>query len=177
MKKEKVNKETGEITEAVLGEVIVVKTKRPNGTVRIQQNFENCPSMAEQHTAHLTDINYLMKRHQPDELAAYISARNSGRMPLPDHDYSNEPSLQDARNVTYLAKKNFLELPEDVRVHFKTPTEFFKFIDNPANQEKMIKLGLLKPNQIKGFLDPEMTTQKPTTTTTTQEAKEDKAQA
>lgn len=131
-----------------LNEVIVVKTKRKNGTIRIQQNFENCPTMAEQHTAHLTDINYLIERHKPDELAAYIHARTQHRQEIIGHDFSAEPSLQDAKNIVYQSQVAFNQLPDDIKKNFKNHVEFLKFIDNPNNAEKMVKLGILKPKQI-----------------------------
>jgi len=110
--------------------------------------------MAEQHTAHLSDINYLMQRFQPDELAAYIAARSQYRREILGHDFSQEPSLQEAKNITYKLKQEFENLPDDVRVNFKNHVEFLKFIDNPANQEKMIKLGLMTKREIQQHTDP-----------------------
>lgn len=141
-------KETGLIQEGKLNEVIEVRTRRKNGRFRIQQNFENCPTLTEQHTAHLSDINYLMERHKPDELAAYIAARANHRREILGHDFSQEPSLQNAKNIVYEAKKNFDDLPEDIKINFKNHVEFLKFIDNPANEQKMLKLGLLDQKKI-----------------------------
>lgn len=143
------------IAEGKLNEVIRIVTKRKNGTLRIQQDFQFCPTMAEQHTAHLTDINYLIERYKPDELAAYIAAREEYRQEIIGHDFSQEPNLQEAKNITYQLKKNFEELPEEVRSNFKNHVEFLKFIDNPANQEKMLKLGLMTKTEIaKNTTDP-----------------------
>lgn len=149
--REKVNKETGEVKEIpknLLNVVIVKKQVRENGTRRIQQDFDNCPTMAEQHTGHLTDINYLMEKYKPDELAAYLAVRNQHRQEIVGHDFSHEPNLQEAKNAVYQSRKNFEDLPEDVRKHFQNHLEFLKFIDNPKNSEKMVKLGLLKQKQI-----------------------------
>lgn len=142
------------IAEGKLNEVIVTETKRPNGSVRIQQDFSFCPTMAEQHTAHLSDLNYLIAKYKPDELAAYMAAREQYRREIIGHDFSVEPNLQEAKNITYYMKKNFEALPEEIKQQFKNHVEFLKFIDNPANQEKMIKLGLLKPAEIKELTDP-----------------------
>lgn len=154
------------VKEGKLNEVVMLQTKRSNGSLRIQQDFEFCPTMAEQHTAHLSDINYLMERYKPDELAAYIAARNQYRQEIIGHDFSTEPGLFEARNITYRLKQNFEELSDDVKSHFKNHVEFLKFIDNPANQEKMLKLGLMTKKEIAAN-----TTD---VTTTTQEAKEPK---
>lgn len=131
-----------------LNEVIIIETKRPDGTVRIQQDFTNCPSLAEQHTAHLTNINYLMEKYQPDELARYLAERNSYRREILGHDFSQEPNLQEAKNIILRSKQEFEELPDEIRQSFSNHIEFLKFIDNPANAEKMLKLGILKPKQL-----------------------------
>lgn len=141
-----------EVTQAdrakLLDEAVIKVTKRPNGTFRIQQDFSHCPSMAEQHTAHLTDINYLMKKYKPDELAAYISARNQYRAEILGHDFSQEPNLQEAKNVVYRSRQEFEALPEDVKTRFQNHLEFLKFIDNPANVDKMLELGILTRKQV-----------------------------
>lgn len=151
MKKEKVNKETGEIegSGGVLGECIFIEERRPDGSLHLAQDFSNCPSMAEQHTAHLTDINYLMETYRPDELAAYINARNQHRKEILGWDFSSEPSLQDAKNVVNDIRKRFEELDPEIRNQFKNHLEFVKFIDNPQNAERMIKLGLATKRELK----------------------------
>lgn len=155
----------GVIKEGKLNEVIIKRTKRKNGTWREQQDFEFCPTMAEQHTAHLTDINYLIERYKPDELAAYIAARNQYRQEIVGHDFSQEPSLQDAKNVIYKSQKEFNELDPDIKSQFKNHVEFLKFIDNPANAEKMLKLGILTKRQLENIQIPETdTTLTPTIT-------------
>lgn len=138
----------GIIKEGRLNEVIELITVRPNGTMRIQQDFEFCPSMAEQHTSHLSDINYLMERYKPDELTAYLTARSQYKREIIGHDFSVEPSLQDAKNMIYESKQSFEALPEDVKMNFKNHLEFLKFIDNPANEEKIIKLGLVSKSDL-----------------------------
>jgi len=110
--------------------------------------------MAEQHSAHETDLNYLIEKFRPDELAAYIAARGQKRQEIIGHDFSIEPNLQDARNITYKLKTAFDSLPDEIKYNFKNHVEFIKFIDNPANQEKMIKLGLLTKKQIQQNLPP-----------------------
>lgn len=160
------------VLEGKLNEVIKVITKRPNGTTRIQQDFQFCPTMAEQHTAHLTDINYLIERHKPDELAAYIAARSQYRQEIIGHDFSKEPSLQEAKNLVYQSQVNYNNLPEDIKKHFRNHVEFLKFVDNPANAEKMVKLGLLTKQEIKDLqsLEP-VITPTPTPTRTQDEEK------
>lgn len=149
------NKETGEIPmSGKLNELIIIKTRRPDGSLRIQKDFSNCPSMTEQHSGHLTDINWLMANYQPDQLAAYLAERNSRRREILGHDFSVEPSLQQAKNIVLKLKKDFEALPDEVKENFNDHVEFLKFIDNPANAEKMIKLGLMTPKQIQNVKGP-----------------------
>lgn len=149
-----------EVKKDMLNVVLEKVTVRPNGTVRIQQDFSNCPTMAEQHTAHLTNLNYLISKYKPDELAAYMAARESYRREIIGHDFSQEESLQDSKNHVYVLRTMFEELPDKIKTNFKNAVEFYKFIDNPANQEKMIELGLLSKKEVtKLTTDPTTTTQ------------------
>lgn len=138
----------GVISEGKLNEVIIKVTPRINSTPRIQQDFSFCPTLTEQHSAHMSDINYLIQKYKPDELAAYIAARAQHRQEILGHDFSNEPTFQDAKNTVYRMRQAFEELDPDIKNQFKNHIEFLKFIDNPANQEKMLKLGLLKKKEI-----------------------------
>lgn len=148
-----VDKNTGEIIaeRGKLNEVIVKESRRPDGSVRIQYDYANCPSMTEQHTAHLSDINYLVERYKPDELAAYLMARGQHRSLIENHDFSLEPTLQEAMNMSYNIKKHFEGLSDEVKMHFRSPAHFMSFIDNPANAEKMLKLGLLTVQEVKNL--------------------------
>lgn len=152
------NYETGEITEIPmdkLNKMITHETRRPDGSIRVQFDYSNCPTLTEQHTAHLTNINYLMEKYKPDELAAYIAARNQYRQEILGHDFSKEPSLQDANNIVYRSKQEFENLDPKIKYSFKNHVEFLKFIDNPANAEKMLELGILTKKQIKNLQIPE----------------------
>lgn len=131
-----------------LNEVIIKETRRKDGSLRIQQDFSNCPTLAEQHTAHLSDINWLITKYKPDELAAYIAARSQHRQEILGHDFSQEPNLQDAKDQILRMRKAFDDLDPEIKNQFASHLEFLKFIDNPANQERMLKLGLLKKKDI-----------------------------
>lgn len=150
-------------SKAKLNEIITTYTTRKNGTLRIQHDFSNCPTMAEQHTAHLSDINYLMSKYKPDELAAYIAARSQHRQEILNHDFASEPNLQDAKNVIYQSKQAFEALPEEIRQNFRNHLEFLKFIDNPANKAKFIKLGLATEQQLENIIIPDKTNPGPPT--------------
>lgn len=134
-----------------LNQIIVKTTKRANGSIRIQQDFDLCPSLAEQHSAHMSDINYLMEKYKPDELTAYIAARNQYRQEILGHDFSREPNLQTAKNIQLNMKRLYQNLPQEIQQQFGSPLDFLKFIDNPSNEEKLIKMGLMKKKEIAQF--------------------------
>lgn len=173
--------------EQSLNKIIIHREVRNNpitphiNTPRIRFDFQNCPTRTEQHTARETDLNYLIAKFRPDELAAYMAARTAHRREIIGHDFSQEPNLQEAKNIIIKMRKAYEELPENIRNQFNSHTDFLKFIDNPSNQEKLIKMGLLKPKQIEdltgetGSKDPIKTDLKartPDITPTTKEAKE-----
>lgn len=116
-------------------EVLIKEERRPDGTLKVSFDYSNCPSQAEQGTAHLTDVNYLMETYTPDEFAQYIAMKSHQKQPLPNRDYSTELSYQDSLNVVYQIRQMHENLPDDVRNYFKTPLDLMKFIDNP----KMLK--------------------------------------
>lgn len=171
------NTETGELIPAnLLNKVIVKEERRKDGSLRISYDYQYCPTMAEQHTAHLSDINYLMEKYQPDELDAYLAARAQYRREIVNHDFSIEPDLQSAKNTVYQSIQAFNLLPDDIKRHFKNHVEFLKFIDNPDNQDKMIKMGLLKPKQIEDLIIKDEPVNVATQTQRTQDAKDNKPQ-
>lgn len=161
-KKEKLNEQTGELVETTdqLNIVKIVETLRPNGTLRQQQDFSLCPTMTEQHTAHLSDLNYLMDKYRPDELAAYVAARNQYRQEILGHDFSLEPTLQDAKSQITQLKNAFNMLPEDFKKNFKNHVEFLKYIDNADNQAKLIKSKILTEKQVQTLSSDSITTPK-----------------
>lgn len=147
-KQDLIDEANGEIPCGELNRVIQIEKRRENGSLEISWDYSNCPTMTEQHTGHLSDLNYLIAKYKPDELAQYVAARSQYRQEILNHDFSAEPNRQQAMNALYQMKKNFDSLPEEVRITFKNHVEFLKFIDNPANAEKMVKLGLLTKKEI-----------------------------
>lgn len=149
MKKKEVYEEMGK-----LNEIKIISKQRSDGTVSHALDFSNCPTLTEQHTAHLSDINYLMEKYRPDELAAYLTARNQHRQEIIGHDFSVEPNLQDAKNLIYTLKSAFEELSPELRNQFRNHVEFLKFVDNPANADKLVKMGLISKKSLEKLIPP-----------------------
>lgn len=123
-------------------------TRKSTGRRRVIFDYSNCISKVDETQAIETDINYLVKKFTPNELGLYIAARSQGRQPITGHDFSREPDLQSAKNEVYRLGQAFNQLPESVQREFEGPLQFLKFIDNPANAEQMVKLGLLTKKEI-----------------------------
>ena len=96
----------------------------------------------------MTDLNYLIAKFKPDELAAYMAARNSYRQEILDHDFSMEPELADAKAMVNAARRVMQMLPADVLQQFHSPLDFLRYLDNPQNQEALIKAGILTRRDI-----------------------------
>lgn len=130
-----------------LNELKIIKTKIGKRT-RVQLDFSNCVSKTDQSAAHATDVNYLIQRYQPDELAAYLAAKNANRQEITGHDFSQEPSLQEAKNRIVEMKQLFESLNPELKTQFPNYVEFIKFLNNPDNTKKLVKLGLMTEKQV-----------------------------
>lgn len=133
----------------VRSETITITKK--TGKRKVAYGYEDCVSKVNQ-TAYLeTDINHLMKTMAPDEFAAYIGSRNQHRRAILGHDFSKEPSRQQAMNTVVELKNAFEELPDSIKDRFQNAHELCKFIDNPKNLEKMVALGMVTTKQLEPF--------------------------
>lgn len=111
--------------------------------IREQQDYTDVPSQVDQSQIHENNITELMKKYKPDELAAVLAARNTNRQPIENHDFSQEPNLQESMNAVYSIRKEFEELPKTLQQYFNhKPQEFLKFCENPQNRAQLEKWGL-----------------------------------
>lgn len=140
-----------------LGEMLVIETERKGSGPRVQFDFKNCPTMTDQSSAFLTDINYLVQKFTPDELTQYLEQRNQYRQEILGHDFSQEPNYQDGLNRVVEIKKVLESMPDEIKMYCKNPLEFVKFLDDPRNQEILIRHKIITPKEIANV------TQAPTT--------------
>lgn len=131
------------VKEGKFNEVLVIEERRPDGSLRVAYDYEFCPSSTDQTQAHMSDLNYLIAKFKPDELAAYMAARNSYRQEILGHDFSMEPELADAKAIVNAARGVMQMLPLEVLRQFNSPLDFLRYLDNPQNQEALIKAGIL----------------------------------
>ena len=152
----KFNPETGEIldSEIKVNKMIIKKTLEPSKILgrprrlRVQQSFENCISRTDTTGAEMTDLNALIAKYSPNELANYIAMKRAGQTPIVGHDFTKEPSLQNAMNERYRLNTMFDNLDPQLRKQFKNVLEFLKFVDDPHNKDQVIRLGLVTEKQV-----------------------------
>lgn len=115
--------------------------------IRVQQDFTGMPSLTDQSQIDENNIGKLMQKYTPDELQAYILARTAGKREIVGHDFSQEPSLQEAKNIAYRISEEFKALPQYIRKEFDTPTEYLMFCSNPQNTPQLEAWGLAKKKE------------------------------
>jgi len=98
------------------------------------------PSRAKQSFAEESEINNIVDRYQKrgifDHAAKYGGTYD--QMPGPD-------DFHQAMNLVTEAQQMFEELPSNVRTRFRNdPGIFLDFVGDPANEEEMIQMELIK---------------------------------
>lgn len=98
-------------------------------------------SMTQQQFAKEADINYIVSQY-----ANGVQVGNTGMAPCEPvfGDFSNLPQdAQEAYNQILEAKSNFDLLPVKIRERFNhDPAKFFAFVQDPANVDELVSLGL-----------------------------------
>lgn len=130
-----------------LDSYIQIIGKRPNGSKRIIQWGRHLPSLTEQHHKEVNDINILMSKYTPDEVAQILIAKGMNKQEILGHDFSLEPNLQEAKNQVYNIKKYFNELPDHIKRNFASAKEFLLFCDDKQNIEQLRQWGLAKKQE------------------------------
>lgn len=84
------------------------------------------------------DINNIMRQYEQTGLIAHVN-QYEGEY----GDFTDVVDYQTACNVVMMANEMFSTLPSTVRARFQNdPSAFLAFVDDPANKEEMVKLGL-----------------------------------
>lgn len=85
------------------------------------------------------DINNIMSRFAKTGVLDFTNRRQAQYGDVTGLDY------QRAMDIVVEAKAMFAELPSSVRSRFHNePAEFLEFVQDPANGEEMVKMGLAK---------------------------------
>lgn len=111
---------------------------RTRAVPRLQIFFEG-PGRTKQAHKDECDINIMMAKYQ-----------KTGQMPAANPfrpiygDFSHIDDYQAAVNQVHEAQESFADLPSQIRSRFRNdPAELLRFMEDPANTEEAIQLGLL----------------------------------
>lgn len=101
---------------------------------------EELPSMTKQAFAEECDINSIMRRYETTGTVDHINRREPAY-----GDFTDVKSYHEAANVVIAAEAAFADLPAKVRDRFgNDPAKLMEFLQDPANQDEAIALGLAK---------------------------------
>lgn len=97
-------------------------------------------SMTKQCFKEECDINNIVKRYMDTGI---LGDPFDTRKPV-FGDFSDVPDFHEAQGVIAKAFEQFADLPAEVRDRFaNNPAQLMEFLDNPANRDEAIKLGLV----------------------------------
>jgi phage internal scaffolding protein len=117
--------------------------KRTNGTKRFQIKFDQNDGRTQQHQKDECDINLIIKRHTPEQIAL-MATQNEGQ-------YGDATSVDyhAAQNIIANANTMFNDLPSEIRNQFDNdPALFLDFTSNEENYAEMRKMGIMSPEAL-----------------------------
>lgn len=103
------------------------------------------PARTKQQFLEQCDINTIVKQFtKAGMLDQLMRVQATGALQvLPD-----SLEFQEALNLVIQAERTFADLPSKLRNRFENdPSQFLQFMQDPANQDEMIKLGLATDNR------------------------------
>lgn len=104
---------------------------------RVALEFKQ-PSRAKQQFRDECDINAIMAKYKKTGLVEHVN-RYQGQY----GDFSTVADYQEALNMVMEAQQAFMSLPAHVRTRFDNdPGQYLEFVQDPGNQEEMVKMGL-----------------------------------
>lgn len=119
---------------SIVRTIVPVKDRRPNSI-----HFDE-PSITVQSAKDECDINCIVAR----ALSGADVSRVDERVALYG-DFSNVPSYQAALDLVRRAEGMFMDMPAKVRERFANdPSRMVDFLQDPANRDEAVKLGLVK---------------------------------
>lgn len=110
---------------------------------RVRKVFTQ-PSRTKQSFASECDINLIMKRFSKVQGSEYLSKYN-GYVGGQFGDFSTVTDYRSAIEQVRSAEDVFMRIPAQIRRQFgDDAATFLDFVQNPANKEELIKMGLVK---------------------------------
>jgi phage internal scaffolding protein len=88
------------------------------------------------------DINRVLRNYDKTGLLTHVNnaSKNYG-------DFTQVNEYRESLDLVREANEAFSEIPAEIRKEFNNnPGEFFEFVTNPANNEKLVEMGLANRN-------------------------------
>ena len=99
--------------------------------------------LTEQHHKDETDINNIVRKYNKTGLIDHLNQFEKRYGDMTGYDY------QEAQNTVAAANSMFEGLPSHIRKEFDNdPAKFINFVDDEANAEKMIEMGLARRPEV-----------------------------
>lgn len=99
--------------------------------------------LTEQNHKDETDINNIVRKYNKTGLIDHLNQFEKQYGDMTGYDY------QDAMNTVAAANTMFEGLPSSIRNQFDNdPAKFINFVDDEANADKLVDMGLAKPKVI-----------------------------
>lgn len=124
--------------------VLSLSERRKRGAIF----FDDDPGLTEQCHRDECDINRIMANYaKTGQVPVYTSK-------VPQYsDFTQVVDYQTALNLVMDAQDSFYELPAEVRSEYENdPAKFLQALDDPAQKEKLIDLGVLVDDRPKPVL-------------------------
>jgi phage internal scaffolding protein len=101
-------------------------------------------SMTQQHFKDEVDVRNIIKRYDSTGLIQHVQ-----RGQAQYGDFSQTVGFKEALDMVNSAKESFMELPAELRREFRNDAgEFYTFVSDPNNSEKLIEMGLAKAPEV-----------------------------
>lgn len=108
------------------------------------------PSMTQQQFKDEADINYIVSMYDSSGVMPTFHGDGQPAQPVFGDFASLPDNAQEMYNRMIEAKNNFDSLPLEVRKRFNyDPAAFLDFVDNPANLDELVAMGLATKTVIK----------------------------
>jgi len=110
----------------------------------LDENGEQAQGRTHQEFKDECDVNLIIPKYDRTGLLTHLNEAIAQY-----GDYSEVNEFQESMNLVISATDNFMQIPSNIRQMFNNdPGQFFEFATNPANNEKMVELGLAESPKI-----------------------------
>lgn len=120
------------------GELKII-TKRANGTKRVV-SVPHGPTRTQRQYKDQCNVNNIIAKFKKTGSVTHVRNAQEGVYA----DLADLPDLMEAQKIVIAATSAFENVPAHIRKRFSNdPNEFINFLQDPANSEEAIKLGLV----------------------------------